>query len=198
MIYAGIGPASPKEAGWYIYCNDRLVLEADKSKITGWDTVRDRDLDELGIQKYHNKFAMFRGVVFFESDKPELIPMTTTKSGIDTNNSIYRSVYIEMLGCMNEVLDFLDDIPSKAIRDQIEGDCELSEPTVLARAPCSKSFQSPSIDQRWDEINSLTTIAFKKDRDTVDALKDYFEVTSNGAVGERLFDFFWRIKGKEV
>src|SRR5690606_24597387 len=26
-IYAGIGKASPENAGWYIYCNDRLVLE---------------------------------------------------------------------------------------------------------------------------------------------------------------------------
>lgn len=36
-IIAGLGKVGdPSIAGWYIYCNDRLVLEADRTEITGW------------------------------------------------------------------------------------------------------------------------------------------------------------------
>jgi len=36
-LIAGLGGiGEPKLSGWYIYCNNRLVLEADTSSITGW------------------------------------------------------------------------------------------------------------------------------------------------------------------
>ncbi len=36
-IIAGLGEiGDPKRSGWYIYCNNRLVVEADTSNITGW------------------------------------------------------------------------------------------------------------------------------------------------------------------
>ena len=37
-LIASLGEVGdPSLSGWYIYCNDRLVLEADRSSITGWD-----------------------------------------------------------------------------------------------------------------------------------------------------------------
>lgn len=56
-VIAGLGEVgNPSISGWYIYCNDRLVLEADKSEITGWGTS--------GIPKHHIDYVMFRGIVF--------------------------------------------------------------------------------------------------------------------------------------
>lgn len=57
-IIAGLGEiGAPKSSGWYIYCNDRLVLEADTSSVTGWGVG--------AVPKWHIDFVMFRGIVFF-------------------------------------------------------------------------------------------------------------------------------------
>ena len=71
-LVAGLGGVGePKLSGWYIYCNNRLVLEADTSSITGW-----------GIQpipKWHINYVMFRGILFLDSNETLNLPLTTTK-----------------------------------------------------------------------------------------------------------------------
>ena len=60
MVIAGVSPETdPDKAGWYIYCNNREVLTADKSSLTTWKD----DKDSSGV-KYHNNYATFRGFVF--------------------------------------------------------------------------------------------------------------------------------------
>ena len=51
-------------AGWYVVCNGRVVLSADKSDITGWGIPP--------MPTFQPKFRSFVGVVFFESSDPML------------------------------------------------------------------------------------------------------------------------------
>jgi hypothetical protein len=76
-------PAS-EQAGWTLICNDRVVLHADKSKVTGWG--------EAGVPGYHTQFVSIAGVVSFRSNDASLLPVTTTKRGIDGNSDLYLSV----------------------------------------------------------------------------------------------------------
>lgn len=78
------GRNSSEQAGWTIICNDRVVLYADKSRVTGWG--------ELGIPNYHNQFISIAGVVRFTSDNAKNLPITTTKRGIDGNSDVYLAV----------------------------------------------------------------------------------------------------------
>ena len=101
-LIVGVGPPLPNDAGWYVYCNGRMILRADQSKITGWG--------EAGIErrpKYHNAFARFRGCVYFDSDDSSSLPWNTTKDGVDQESSVYRSVRSEMIILMKPVLAFL-------------------------------------------------------------------------------------------
>jgi len=59
-IVAGVSNSSPQEAGWYIVCNGRVILSADRSGETGWGSVSDQ---KDGIPKFHNQYARFRGIV---------------------------------------------------------------------------------------------------------------------------------------
>ncbi|MEQ9065775.1 MAG: hypothetical protein RLO18_03575, partial [Gimesia chilikensis] len=61
-ILAGVSESSPSGAGWYIVCNGRVILSANRSEATGWNSVSEQ---KDGIPKYHNQYARFRGVVFF-------------------------------------------------------------------------------------------------------------------------------------
>ena len=71
-IVAGLGDIGrPKDSGWYIYCNNRLVVEADTSNITGWGSYP--------IPQWHINYVMFRGVLFLDSEETLKLPLTTTK-----------------------------------------------------------------------------------------------------------------------
>jgi hypothetical protein len=75
---------SSSEAGWTVVCNDRVVLYNDKSHLTGWG--------EAGVPQYHMQFIGIKGIVVFESNNPEKLPMTTTKRGIDLSSPIYADI----------------------------------------------------------------------------------------------------------
>ncbi len=72
------------DAGITVVCNDRIVLYNDKSSLTGWGVS--------GVPQYHTQFIGIKGIVRFDSNNPEALPMTTTKRGVDHSSAIYIAV----------------------------------------------------------------------------------------------------------
>lgn len=101
-VIAGLSERDPEKSGWYIVCNGRLIVTADKTKLTGWDT-------DFGTRKYHNDFAHFRGIVIFESSDSSLLPWTTTKTGIDEDNKYYKIAFKSMINVMKKILPVLSE-----------------------------------------------------------------------------------------
>ena len=91
-LYAGLGKSAPKEAGWYLFCNGRMILEANQDEVTGWGEGGGKS-----IPKFHNQFARFRGFAFFDSDDPTSLPWNTTKTGVNEDSSGYQAVRLEMV-----------------------------------------------------------------------------------------------------
>lgn len=75
---------SSDEAGWTVACNDRVVIWKDKTRLTGWG--------EASVPNYHGQFIPITGIVLLHSDDPSLLPLTTTKRGIDGSSSVYSEV----------------------------------------------------------------------------------------------------------
>lgn len=69
-------------SGWYVICNGRVVLAADKTSTIGWNTD--------GWPKWHPQYAGFMGLVLFTSEDAELLPITTTKRSIDNSSWVFR------------------------------------------------------------------------------------------------------------
>lgn len=67
-----------EEYGWYIVCNDRIILAADKSKTTGWTT------------SWHNEYHGFLGWAYYVSEDPSLLPWDSKKTGINSNNEAHQ------------------------------------------------------------------------------------------------------------
>ena len=78
------GRASSESAGWTIICNDRVVVYADKTRLTGWG--------EATVPAYHTQFVAISGVVIFQSNDPSKLPLTTTKRGVDANSELYSQI----------------------------------------------------------------------------------------------------------
>lgn len=68
--------------GWYVVCNGRVVLAADKGVSSGWGTE--------GWPQWHGQYNGFIGLVMFSSENAKLLPMTTTKRNVDTASGVYR------------------------------------------------------------------------------------------------------------
>jgi hypothetical protein len=70
-----------ERSGWYVACNGRIVMAADKSMLSVWG-------DEF--PGWHHQYTGFFGIILFSSDETELLPLTTTKRSVDTSSVVYR------------------------------------------------------------------------------------------------------------
>ena len=187
-IFAGISTPNPKLAGWYIFCNGRMVLEANQSDVTGWGRLAEDEA--VAAPKYHNQFARFRGYAFFDSANAGLLPWNTTKTGVDEDAALYRSTLLEMVECMRTVLEFLRRLDGE--RDVVEADRVLTkavsqaQPLKVREITQSKSFSSPVRKERTGP--QLVSIQFRKPRDQVAALQDALDAKSASEVGSLAFD----------
>ena len=75
---------STDEAGWTVICNDRAVVWKDRTRLTGWG--------EASVPNYHGQFIAITGVVLLKSSDPKLLPLTTTKRGLDAGSEIYSQI----------------------------------------------------------------------------------------------------------
>jgi hypothetical protein len=76
-------PRSVREdkSGWYVACNGRIVMAADKSNLSVWG-------DEFPA--WHPQYTGFFGLIAFTTEDTELLPLTTTKRNVDLSSLVYR------------------------------------------------------------------------------------------------------------
>lgn len=79
---------SSDDAGWSVACNDRIVVNRDKTRLTGWG--------DGGVPRYHGQFIAISGLVLLTSDTPEKLPLTTTKRGLEASTNVYLVVREQM------------------------------------------------------------------------------------------------------
>ncbi|MBG1257677.1 ATP-binding protein [Nostoc commune] len=194
-LYAGVSDRNLNEGGWYVFCNERMVLEADQTEIMGWGT-------KSGFPKYHADFAFFRGYAFFESDDAAYLPWTTTKTGIDYDSPIYKAIKQQVSELTVPVLTFLRkmaDEKSRVERGEISE--SLLEQAYLQtslhsvfEANTSTTFQTPeqsAIPPRQNRGN----IQYNKPTEDIERVKELLNVSSNKEVGEKTFDYYLNNEG---
>lgn len=70
-----------RRSGWYVACNGRIVLAADKTSISGWGSD--------GWPLWHPQYSGFMGIVFFTASNAVALPITTTKRNVDVSSEVY-------------------------------------------------------------------------------------------------------------
>ncbi len=89
-----------RNAGWFVFCNGRAVLFADKSDVTGWANA--------GLPIFQPKHRPFLGTVFFVSADTEALPWTTTKAAVNEESAIWQEAKRHMVKAGRIVIGFLD------------------------------------------------------------------------------------------
>lgn len=191
-IYAGISESKPSDAGWYVFCNGRMLLEHDQTLITGWG-----EGDEYTIPKYHNQYARFRGYVFFDSDDATLLPWNTTKTGVDTDSPTYKAVRLEMIQLMQPVISFLnrvkDERSSREETDEAPSESAIRAAKLVKLAEITRptKFVMPARPAPVPSAPRTGRIQYSKPMDEIDEVKSILGVHTLKEVGERTFEYFY-------
>jgi hypothetical protein len=199
-ITVGIGQSQPKEAGWYVVCNGRVVLEADRRGITGWGVIEDAT-EGLTIPSFHNQFARFRGIVTFDSEDSSRVPWNTTKTDVDQDSAVWQEAFGRMVEMMRPVITFLNDL-DKDIDEFTKEDSPLNDLIAKSTPVKAESFTSKSsftAPARGTLKKSVRTVKvqYSKPVEQVQFLMDELSVSSAKAVGEKAFELtYQRMGGK--
>lgn len=188
-ITAGIGTPQAgsfrdRSSGWFVFCNGRAVISADKSALTGWSTPG-------ALPIFQPKHRPFLGTVFFVSTNPELLPWTTTKAAINEDSSTWQNTKRHMIAAGRSVVTFLDqrytdegtEVASKDLQDA----AGRSVSVVAASAAQVRSFQPPKRPPKID-----TRVQFDALIEDVKRIESYLGRPGMGAasVGRYAFDYF--------
>jgi hypothetical protein len=192
-IYAGISESSPRDAGWYIFCNGRMVVGADQSLTTGWG-----EGDGRVIPKPHPQFARFRGYVFFDSDDASGLPWNTTKSGVDVDSPTFKSVRLKMITLMRPVIDFLNRLDREKGREAadpkpLEAAMNAAKPVGLESLKPSPLFVSPK-PPPLPRPPATGRIQYSKHLDEIKRVQKQLKVQTYKEVGEKTFEYFLKME----
>jgi hypothetical protein len=198
-VIAGLGEVgNPSASGWYIYCNDRLVLEADQTEVTGWGIGT--------IPKWHIDFVMFRGVIFFDSHDTINLPLTTTKKGIDATAEIYKTVLPYMKEAMQKVIPFLRQITKlgdeaneyRKLLGEKENKISVVNMKATAYDHVERNFVLPELNidviaQKKDTIR----IAYDVNKKIAAKAKNHSDSKSYGELGKYTFEYYLKMEELE-
>jgi Histidine kinase-, DNA gyrase B-, and HSP90-like ATPase len=134
-----------ERAGWYVLCNGRVVLPANKTELTGWGE---------GMPQFHSKYNGFVGVAVFRSRNPLALPWTTTKRGLNLESPVYQSAKIEMAILARPIISFLNDMYKQELNEE-QPERRIAERVVQAdirrlasQRPTPFEVKTPDIPKR--------------------------------------------------
>lgn len=188
------GKRNKNDAGWTIICNDRIVLDNDKTHLTGWG-VGD-------VPQYHSQFISIAGLVSFYTDDAKKLPVKTTKRGIDLDSEIYAQVRNVMQDALKTFTSFTNkwkaDTPERQLMHSKAEAIDVREVSTLIPKTLWKDVTKGALGKRYvPELpvsptkNNSARIAFNKDKSEIDEIKKYLEQdndTSASDVGKAAFE----------
>lgn len=158
-------------SGWYIICNGRTVVFSDKTELTGWGI-------KTLLPTYQPKYRSFLGLVMFSSEKPSLLPWTTTKRGLNQDSPLFIYTKNKMALTARPVIQFLNKRYSGKKEEEKDEEFSKKLKKVSLANALSKStsnFKPPSIPK---ENNEDILVEFKANKEELDSIKKHLRKPS--------------------
>ncbi len=166
--------------GWYVLCNNRVVLSADKTDRTGWGVGK--------FPQWHPQYNGFIGIVSFRSDEPYALPWTTTKNDIDIDSVVYKSVRTEMQNAARGYVSY--SRVRKSNPDDAKAIEREAKPVLATKISTAQPMKTPTVPKT---TTGRVNISYQKQRRQIakaaKALGD--PSMANYQVGIHTFDYFY-------
>lgn len=164
--------------GWYVVCNDRVVVSADKSADTGWGVKP--------VPAWHPQYIGFMGVVRFDSNQPEKLPWKTTKRDVESSNTYYQLALPVMMRATKKLTDYTNTRRAEAKRLK---KLEKAAPAVpVSRVNASAPMRLPTTTAK-----NVVMIEYVREAADVAAAAEALGLvgSSPSEVGIRTFEYFF-------
>lgn len=175
--------------GWFVLCNDRVVLAADKTQRTVWGNEE--------FARWHSQYNGFMGMVLFHGSDPKRLPWTTTKRDVDESLPLYRRAIKEMKAATQSWIEYTNQ--RKANLDEAKKR-ELEAPSVpFFGIEENQTFKVPVISDK-PRIKMVNINYQKPQTEVKKAAKAFGNASmSYRGVGEKTFEYFMEneVEGEE-
>ena len=178
---AGAPMKDPERSGWFLVCNDRVVLDGDKTARTGWGTD--------GVPFWHPQYNGFCGMALLEADDSSMLPWTTTKRDVDDTSAIYQEVLKRMRDATRQYKDYTN---SRKGHESYFRELEQKAKAVpLSELGISAVLKFPKAPGR--KKSDLRSISYSRPEKQILAVAKALGsvAMSNKEVGEKTFDDFY-------
>ncbi|MBT1688105.1 ATP-binding protein [Dawidia soli] len=184
----------PKISGWYVICNNRIILAANKDDKTIWRGRHEN------FTYWHPQYNGFVGFIFFSSADPKLLPWTTTKRYVDLESTLYRSALPKMLEMTKPWIRYTQqrkaDIPKAKQLEETATKSTLGD--IIASHSRRQDAVTPKETPSFPVIQSTqadyyVSIQFKVEKSRVEKCKIELgnPSMSNGDLGKQAFEYFY-------
>jgi Histidine kinase-, DNA gyrase B-, and HSP90-like ATPase len=180
------GFRQPPEAGWYLYCNDRLLVAADRTRLTGWGDA---------AASYHPQYRQFRGYVFLDGPA-RLMPWTTTKTAVDEDSPVFKAVQTVMFDALTKSQAAMNRI-KKERQSNPDGErpafdaVQSAQPARVEGLAWSTKFVLPEAPPPRSGSN-VKWIRYSVDPQDFDSVAAELGVTAAVDVGRSTFEHYLR------
>jgi len=168
------GQRKAEDAGWYILCNGRVVVHADKTNLTGWSN---------DLASFQPKYRSFVGIASFESEDPLNLPWTTTKRDLNRESGVFIRARALMATMSKPILTFLNSqysgdttVEVADIRDAVGGVKEVSFKDIAAKPTTGFLYSPPKRKEKKTEW-----VRFQADVSSLDKVRRRLRRPNMGA-----------------
>lgn len=184
-----LSPKDVERYGWYVICNDRIVLAADKTDRTIWG--------DDGFKVWHPQYNGFAGFVFFHADDQRLLPWTTTKRAVDGSSPLYRRTLMQLKALTDQFVAYTNrrkEDPGAAREAEKPREQRDVYSPVRLRAGDSAQYRQMKLPDlaASHSADPEVNITYKRKLSEIDEVRRHFGMRSMSYrdVGARTFEYF--------
>ncbi|HEV7400354.1 MAG TPA: ATP-binding protein [Solirubrobacterales bacterium] len=172
-------------AGWYIFCNGRALLFADRGRLTGWGEESPR---------FHPQFRSFRGYVYLSGDS-SMMPWNTAKTDVDEDSEIWVQTRKHIVKALRKAITVMNRI-KREVNQRPPEDRPLviaitgARPTLVERLPERKTFELPPAPPKIS--NDVKRISYSVKSDVFDRASSAMQTEKATEIGQRTFAYWMR------
>lgn len=172
-------------AGWYVICNGRMLLFADKTRLTGWG---------MEVADYHPQYRRFRGYVYLTGDSGAM-PWNTAKTAVDEDSPIWREVRKEIIAALREARTAINKLKREvqgagAKKSPMTAKLEKAKVTPLSELPKSSKLVVPG-GATARQAATDKKLNFDVPLDKFEEVAASMGLVQPAAIGKRTFDYYY-------
>lgn len=180
------------DAGWWIFCNDRLLLMRERTRLTGWGD---------NMPNYHPQYRQFRGYAYLSASSTEALPWNTTKTGIDEESRVWRQVQAQIKIAGSEVISVINRIKTEEQTAFTEDDMPTANAAASAKLVNTDELEDrdrfdappPRVVKRRPSPRRPKTkkMQYEVLLERFEAVASHLGTSVVAEVGRRTFDYYY-------